>query len=349
MAKQAATATKTADAPPAPAPSFVKANTPAEATAEVVKWGNGEAVSEHVDPAMTEPASADEAAKPTETKPAETEEKPPAEGEPETAEDPKPVEDAKPGVDPERRKQIIASLAAERAKRDMEGQIAAAKKEAEEAKTARAEFEKLPLAQKLALVAKSHGMSVQDLADRLLINGEDVQDSPSAARAPDPEVAALKATVTALTERLQKQDATAERQSVERAVGMVRTQLKDVDLPMVDSFDAYDRIMVRAHEAWQAGGRQGSPSDFVPDVAPDIEAELKAEHPRAAARLYPKKTETEEAHAEPAAEPAAGPTPRVAVGKRTAARPDAKPKSLWEGGRTTAEVDALIKKELGWS
>lgn len=358
MAKQAAPA-PTPAAPASPATAFPKANAPLAdvTTTETVKWGNGEVVAEFAAPAEAEateaPAEGEkpaaEPAKPADEDktPAETPEA--KEGEAEAEEKP-PEQAAKPAVDPERRKQIIASLAAERAKRDMEKQIADAKREAKEAAEKLAEFEKSPLGKKIGLLAKQHGMSVEDLRDRILIGAEDVADAPAAPKAADPEVVALKAQVAALTERLAKQDEGEAQARVKQAVERVQTTLKDVDLPLVDAFDAYGRVMVKAHEAWNASGKQGSPMDWVPDVAPLVEEELKTEQPRAAARLYPKATETaavDEGEAETPA-PAPKPTPRIVPGKRTAAKPEAKPKSLWENGRTAAEVDAQIKKELGW-
>lgn len=362
MAKQAAPAAATVtDAPvngTSTATPFPKANALSGAsTLDVVKWGNGEVVSEHVavigpdgEPTeVTEPA-----AKPTEAKPGAEEAAPeaddttPAEtpsgkekAQPEEGEE----EAAKPAApNAERRAQIVASLKAERDKRAMETQIATAKKEAEDAKAAQAAFDKLPLAKQIEHIARVRGMTVEDVKDRLLI-GADEAEVPAAAKPVDPELAALRAEVAELKKHRETEAESAARANTERAVGIVRTTLGDKAPALVEALDAYDRVMITAHEAWMAGGRKGHPTDYAHDAAALVEDELKAERPKLAARLYPK---TEAAAVEEGEEAPAAPAPRVAVGKRTAARPDAKPKSIWEGGRTTAEVDAEIKKQYGW-
>ena len=362
MAKQAAPSVTPAPAPAettasAPLP-FLRANAVETSTIDVVKWGNGEELSSTAEPVATETAPAEEAAKPTPSKakpeaeeaapeevtPAETPSaKEKAEGEADT----EPVA-ANAAPNAERRKQIVESLAAERAKRSMEGQIAQEKARADAAEKARADFEALPLARKLAMVAEKHGMSVDDLKDRLLIGAEDVSDAPPAPVKVDPETAALKAKVEALEKRDQAAERAAQQAQIDQAVNLVRTKLEKVDLPMVESLDAYNRVMVVAHEAWAAGGRKGHPADYSDEAGAIVEEELKTERPKMAARLYAKSPAlTQEAAEEPEA-PKPQPT-RLVAGKRTAARPDAKEKSLWENGRTAAEVDAQIKKDLGWA
>lgn len=351
MAKQseAAPATSSTPAPSAgestaAAPRFMGANKVDATVAEVVKWNNGEVSATEV------PIVDGVAAKPEEEAPADkpaeapkTEEKPVAPAEGDKPAEEKPVT-AKPTADPERRKQIIEALAAERAKQSMAKQIEDVKKAAEAATKAQEEFDKLPLGRKLAIIAQKHGMSVDDLKDRLLIGADDVTEP--AARPPDPEVLTLKETVSQLQERLKKQDEQTAQAQYDRAIGQVRASLKEIDLPLVDTFDAYGRVLSTAHEAWMASGKAGAVADFLPDAATIVEDELKAEKPNVAARLYPKVT-TEEAETEEPAK-AEAPKPRIAAGKRTASRPEAKPKSLWEGGKSAAEVDAIIKKELGW-
>lgn len=344
MAKESAPAAPAPSSTPAPA-KFMGANAVEGVSAEVVKWGNGEAVSTHDVPIVDGLAEKPAVEAPAETEAPKTEDKPAEEA---SAEE-KPAEEvkAKAAVDPERRKQIMESLAAERAKRSMEKQIEDAKKAAETAKTAQEAFDKLPLARKLALVAEKHGMTVEDLKDRMLIGADDVADT--APKPVDPTVAALQETVKQLQERLSKQDEQTQQQQVQRAVAQVKENLKETDLPLVDTFDAYGRVLATAHEAWMAAGRAGAVADFLPEAAVIVEDELKAEKPHVAARLYPKAKTEGEAEEKPEMVQAQVPKPRISAGKRTASRPEAKPKSLWEGGKTAAEVDAQIKKDLGWA
>lgn len=356
MAKQAAApaAPPPAEAPPAPppapaaeAPRFTRANKTADATVtDHVQWGNGEVVAER-DVPTPEAGKADGEPTPNKAEPAEDDKTPAEAPEAKEAEEAEEKPAAAPAGNAERRRQIVESLAAERAKRTMENEITTLRKRAEDAEAARTSFEKLPLAEQLALVAKSKGMSVQDLADRLLIGGDEVQVAP-APKPLDPEVAALKAELAELKKHHTTTQEAEQRAKVEQAVGVVRDSLSKSDLPLVETYDAYPRVMMNAHEAWMAGGKKGSPMDYVADCAAVVEDELKAEHPKAAARLYPKATPAAAAATETSEEAPPAAAARPAVGKRTGAKPDAKPKSIWEGGKTTAEVDAEIKKQYGW-
>ena len=305
-----------------------------EAGAEVIRWGNGEVAGgdEDTTPAAkpakpaAEPKPKDEPAAPAEEAPAEEE----------TAE---PVA-AKPTTGADKRRQILESLDKEKTRVDIENRIKEEQTKREAAEAKLAEFEKSPLGRKLATIAKQHGMSLDDLKDKLLIGADDVLDKPDAVPAKvekDPEVAAL---LEWKAKREKQEDDAKIQQSVDR----VREQLKDTDLPMVDAFDAHGRVLVKAHAGWVAGGKKGTVAEYIPSAADIVEDELKAERPNAAKRLYAQAATEETTEAE--AEPIARPAPRPAMGKRQAARPGTKPAPL---PMDPEERDRAIKAKYGWA
>jgi hypothetical protein len=310
-------------------------------TSEVVRWGNGEAVgAETIKLTDDDATPVDKPAEKPSAKPAKTT-KEDAETEPvveeETAEEDTPAA-AKPTAGADKRRQILESLDREAKRVDVESRIKEEQTKREAAEAKLAEFEKSPLGRKLATIAKQHGMSLDDLKDKLLIGADDVLDKPDAEPAKpakDPEVAAL------LEWKAARERAEGDAK-IAQSVDHVRGMLKDADLPMVDAFDAYNRVMVKAHAGWMASGKKETVQDYIPSAAELVEEELKAERPAAARRLYPAAAEeaTEEAET-----PVAKPTPRPAMGKRQAARPGTKPSPL---PFDPEERDRAIKKRYGW-
>lgn len=316
--------------------------------AEVVMWGNGAPVSAK----MIERASDFDQPDGTEdTTPAEIPSgktkvaTPPAEGD-DKAKDPKEGEEAtpaaKPKLSPERRQQILDNMKREGKERAIEEQIREARAQAAAAVAKLEEFEKSPLGGKLKRIAAQHGMTLEDLKDKLLVDADDVKDVP-ATTAPvkekDPEVAEL------LKWKADKEKEAGDAQ-IARAVDGVRDQLKDADLPLVDTFDSYGRVLTKAHAAWKAEGGDDNEDDlmsYIPAAAEIVEEELKKSHPKAAARLYHKaKEETEET---PDEEPAPRAAPKPGMGKRMAARPGSKPAAL---SLDAHERDDQIRKRFGW-
>lgn len=311
---------------------------------EVIRWGNGvpEGDATVVFEGEGEQPAAPKA-KPKIDREAETP-KPVKKTEPEPAAEEEVAEPAagsgKPKIDPARRAQILESLDREKNRVDIESRIKEEQTKREAAENKLAEFEKSPLGRKLATIAKQHGLTMDDLKDKLLIGAEDVLDKEPAAVAPvakeDPKVAEL------LKWKAEREQAESN-ERIAAAVEGVRDHLKDVDLPLVDSFNAYNRVMIMAHEAWKAAKKEGSPMDYVPDAAAIIEDKLKSEQPAAARRLYREAAdETEETEAAPAPAPRAA---RPAMGKRTAARPGTKPQPLPDD---PYERDQEILRRFNW-
>ncbi len=315
-------------------------------SAEVVRWGNGEQVGAEtikltddgdqtpVDNPAGKP-KAEPPAKPKVDPAAPAEEAPPADDE--AAE---PVA-AKPTAGADKRRQILESLDLESKRVATENRIKAEQTRAEAAEAKLAEFEKSPLGRKLTTIAKQHGMSLDDLKDKLLIGADDVldkEDAPAPAKpAKDPEVAEL------LKWKADREKAEGDAK-IATAVEATRTILKDADLPMIDAFDAYGRVMVKAHAGWEANGRKETLRDYIPSAAELVEEELKAERPAAARRLYPTAAAEESEGGEE--EPAPKPAPRPTMGKRQAARPGARPAPL---PNDAEERDRAIKKRYGWT
>ena len=316
-----------------------------DTASEVIQWGNGAAVGEPVTVWEGEGEQPPETpkAKPPVAKPAKVK------TDAETAEEPTIVEDdetpaatTRPKIDPERRKQILESLDREKNRVTIESRVAEEQKRAEKAEAALAEFEKSPLGKKLATIAKQHGMSMDDLKDKLLIGADDVLDKePAAPAAPakDPEVAGL---LKWKADR-EASEAAAHQAS---AIQGIREALTDTDLPLIEAFDAYDRVMVIGHSAWVAEGKKGSPFDYVPDAAAIVEEQLKTEKPAAARRLYAAAADGEAVETPPAAAAAPPRAARPAMGRRAVARPGTKPPALPDD---PYERDQAILKRYGWT
>jgi len=315
-------------------------------SSEVARWGNGEAIgaetirhedgAEDATPAET-PAGKPSIAKPTEKKPDASAEEAPPEAETEET----PAVAAKPTVDAERRKEILKSLDREKNRVDAENRIKEEQTKREAAEAKLAEFEKSPLGKKIAQIAKQHGMTVDDLKDKLLIGADDVLDKePAAPAKPEtpPEVAEL------LKWKADREKAEGDAR-IAQAVGNVRDALKEADLPMIDSLDSYGRVLVKAHDGWVAGGKKGTVSEYVPDAAAIVEDELKAERPALAKRLY-KSAEEATSETTDLPDPPRVATPRPAMGKRQAARPGTRPAPL---PSDPEERDRAIKKRYGWA
>ena len=315
-----------------------------DTASEVIQWGNGAAIGEPVTVWEGEgeqpPETPAPKAKPSAAKPAKVK------TDAEVAEEPAPVEDeetpaatTKPKIDPERRKQILASLDREKNRVTIESRVAEEQKRAEAAEAKLAEFEKSPLGRKLATIAKQHGMSMDDLKDKLLIGADDVLDkepAPVAAPPKDPEVAGL---LKWKADR-EASEAAAHQAS---AIQGIRESLAETDLPLIEAFDAYDRVMVIGHSAWVAEGKKGNPFDYVPDAAAIVEEQLKTEKPAAARRLYAAAADGEAAETPPAPPPRAA---RPAMGRRAVARPGTKPTPLPDD---PYERDEAILKRMGWT
>lgn len=318
--------------------------------AEVIQWGNGEPTSMSVvdkatgqvidgddkTPAETPSGKAKKATS-DDSSSSRSSSEPSAETE--TAEAAS-TETAKPKVSAERRAEILRNLDAERKRVDIESQVTTERARAAAAEAKLQEFEKSPLGRKLRTIAKQHNLSYEDLKDKMMIGADDVNDDePATATKPttaeDPRIAVL----------LKDKEEREQREADERhrqVIGHVRESLKDEDLPLVDTFNAYGRVMTMAHQAWKAGGSEGAVVDYLQDAAGIVEDELKKEQPRAAARLYPKAVEAEE---EEVAAPTPKPQPKASMGRRTAARPGSKPSPLPDD---PFERDQAIKKRMGW-
>lgn len=343
MAKQAAAPQAAPAAEPTPAPSAPRTIGSNHPTIEVVEWGNGEpkGVTEQPREGFETPP---EEAKPEGEKPAEA--KPEGKGEPE-ADPEKPAEEPKPAAaNAERRAKIREAIEAQKTKLAIEQRAKDEQKRASDAEAKLENLRKAPLAERLRFLFPD--MSRSDITDRLLIGGDDVAalDAPAAkpAETSDPKVAALEAKIAEL-EKAQQTVAQREQEAQQaQAVARVKETLKDADIPVIDALDAHGAVLNKAYEAFMASGKAGSLLDYLPDAADIVEEEMRAKYPKIAAIADAAKGKKPEPKADEEETPVvAPPKPRAAMGKRTAARPESKPKPL---PLDPIERDRAIKAEM---
>jgi hypothetical protein len=187
--------------------------------------------------------------------------------------------------------------------------------------------------------------------EELLLDKPD-EDATAPPAKEDPAITALKLEV----ERLKKVEADrdAERQNARilEADQFVAEAVKNIDVPIVKIArdliidgqhirTGYGLVVETAYQAWMDAGKKGSPQDYVEGAADVVEQWLASKRPELAelAKRPTARTETQ-TDGEPRPVAAAR-----AIGRRTGARPDAKPTPL---PRDKTDRDLQIKKEMGW-
>lgn len=299
--------------PPEPPPEGAE---PATAKAEEPKPAE-----EPADPAVARADAPDDAAKP--------------EGDAEKP--PEPAAQAPKRLSPEQRRAALAALDRERNQRSLEVE---ARQQRERADKLEADSRR-PLAERLkALTAEER----ERVLDMLLVGGEAAPEPAPAA--PHPEIAALKAELAELKADRQTRVQAEQDQQIQRAVTDIAATIKDEPVPLVHALPGgYELVLQTAHKAWIDAGKSRPMKEFVAGAADVVEEYYRGQHPRLAALADAKAA----AGGEPEPKPAATPAPRApatSIGKRTAARPDAKPAEL---PMDRYQRDAQIKKDMGWT
>lgn len=191
------------------------------------------------------------------------------------------------------------------------------------------------------------GVSEDDALEALMR-----KDPAALARAPkgdkpqeDPRLAELVATVKALKEKLDGYERQGTESKVAQALAQVEEMSKDIDIPVTRAVEnGFELVLRTAHELWQASGQAGKVGDYVPDAAARAEAYFREKRPALAALADQARGGRPKPKDEGGGGAAAG------IGRRAAARPDAKEKSVWSGKNLLAdrsEVDEQIKREAG--
>lgn len=225
-----------------------------------------------------------------------------------------------------KRAALLEALGKEKGLRGVEAQARAERtaREAAEARATQAEARiaaaaKGDLAAKLAFL----GMTREELADDIIMNGGAAAPADRRAPAPSRDVEELRAELAALKAERQAEKQTTEQAEVQRRVDQARAHvvdlIKDDPVPLVRALKAHDAVMKSAWDAWNIRGKAGSVSDYVPVAAELHEARLREENPELA-KLVDARAGAAEADDPPAraAAPARRPPP-AAVGRRTGA------------------------------
>ncbi len=249
------------------------------------------------------------------------------------------------------RRGALQALDAERQRVTLEQQ---ARANADRATAAEHELQRvrsLPLREQLKWI----NANKEDLAEAVLVGGDDVADLPDKPAAPktDPQVAELLAKVAALEAR----DQAAQRQSAQQVIAgahqLVADTLKEVaTVPMVKGVrdividgqaihSGIDLTLRVANQAWLQAGRAGHPRDYVPGAAETVEEYLRGKRPDLAAVFVQGATPPRAVNDPPPASNGS-----TSIGKRTGARPDAQPKELPSDRH---QRDMQIKREMGWT
>lgn len=249
------------------------------------------------------------------------------------------------------------NLGAENAARDERTKREAAERRAAEAEAQLAKLKGGGVADRLANL----GLTKQDLVDAAILGNNGAAELTAAAKengATTAELAQLRADFKALKDELAAERATKTQREVQAQIAESHTETariieaEKLDVPLVLSEGAFDRVLQGAWEAWRASGKAGAVKDYVPAAAEVIEELIEQEKPRLAAlkkaaKRAPKDEETEERPA------AAGRTerkiPRAAVGRRTGPSRVANRRDSLAGVTDGHERDRIIAREMGWT
>lgn len=274
---------------------------------------------------------------------------PEADAEPED----KPAAEEKPRADepakPTSRRDILANLSAERAKRQLEQQLKDERAAREKAERDRDEATKLLKDGDLLSFARARGLTTDQAID-LLMNPTAEQPKPAA-----PAVDPINERLTRLEQR--------ERDLLQReALARLEEETKELDIPVTRAtsrvavadgrggtrvMSGRELVLATAQRLWEADGKpEGKQREYIKEAAPLVEEQLIADD-KERFEAYAKKNGIKPAAAADKEKPAASKKPPVpSVGSRS--------------GGATAKVEApelpddpderrqAIKRRMGW-
>lgn len=262
------------------------------------------------------------------------------------------VDDDKPAKPSkaERRAEVLRALDSERKAQELAAALTAEKAQRAADKAALDKLQATIKDGNLGDLLQARNMTADEALELLVRGGDALTPTKTKASPTDEALEAIRAELAELKADRVKRDedaakaaAGANEQQAASAIAEVARIVKDMDIPVTHAVDnGYELVLRVAGQMWLNEGKTGNIGDYMADAAQEAEKHWRKEKPSLAALA-------DRAGKRPPAEEA----PPPSLGRRAAARPDARGQSYWKRDSSgnmpvREEIDEKIKREMGF-